>query len=62
MTAAEACAAAATEELTLLRAEKATGFRGVTRDSTRNLRKPFQVQLIDARRAQQTSTWLGETS
>ena len=41
MTAAEACAAAATEELTLLRAEKATGFRGVTRDSTRNLRKPF---------------------
>ena len=44
MTAAEAHAAAATEGLALLRADNATGFKGVARDDRRSS-KPFQAQL-----------------
>ena len=44
MNAAEAHAVAAAEGLTLLRAENATGFKGVSRNA-RAVTKPFQAQL-----------------
>ena len=44
MTAAEAHAAAAAEGLALLRAENATGFKGVNRGG-KHTSKPFQAQL-----------------
>ena len=48
MTAAEAHAAAAAEGLTLLRAENATGFKGVSRGGS--VSKPFQANLYNAGR------------
>ena len=48
MTAAEAHAAAAAEGLALLRAENATGFKGVSRSNT--ISKPFKAELWRAGR------------
>ena len=51
MTAAEAHAAAASEGLTLLRAETATGFKGVYRNNSGST--PFKAQLWHGGRANQ---------
>ena len=48
MTKSEAHAAAAAEGLTLLRAENATGFKGVSRGGS--VSKPFQANLYNAGR------------